>query len=100
MPVLFHRLATREFLAARRWYARRSPRAEARFVVAVADALRIIEANPLLASPYLGTHRWQRVRRFPYVVYFEPIAAGTIYVYAIALAHRRPGYWLQRVTRP
>jgi plasmid stabilization system protein ParE len=100
MPVLFHRLATRDFVMARRSYRRRSPRAEARFVTAVADALHAIQTNPLLAAPYQGNHRWQPVRRFSYVIYFEPIAAGTVYVYAVAHAHRRPGYWLRRVTRP
>jgi toxin ParE1/3/4 len=100
MPVLFHRLAAQEFVKARRWYGRRNAQVEARFVTAVADTLAVLEANPLLAPPYQGNHRWQRVRRFPYVIYFEPITAGTIYVYAVAHARRRPGYWLRRVTRP
>jgi plasmid stabilization system protein ParE len=100
MPVLFHRLAAQEFVTARRWYFRRSAQAEARFVTAVADTLRVVEANPLLAPAYLGSYRWQRVRRFLYVLYFEPIAPGTVYVYAVAHAGRRPGYWLRRVNRP
>jgi hypothetical protein len=100
MAVLFHRLAAQEFVKARRWYGRRSAQAESRFVAAVTDALTFIEANPLLASAYQGNHRWQRVRRFPYVIYFEPITAGTIYAYAVAHARRRPGYWLRRETRP
>jgi toxin ParE1/3/4 len=100
MAVVFHRLAAQEFVKARRWYGRRSPQAEFRFVNAITDALTFIEANPLLAPPYQGNHRWQRVRRFPYVIYFEPIAGGIIYVYAVGHARRRPGYWLRRVTRP
>ena len=43
---------------------------------------------------------WQRVRRFPFVIYFEPVAAGVVYVYAVAHARPRPGYWLRRVNRP
>jgi hypothetical protein len=100
MPVLFHRLAARDFVTARRWYARRSAQAEVWFVAAVAATLRFVEANPLLAPAYRGNYRWQRVRRFPYVLYFEPIAAGAVYVYAVAHAGRRPGYWLRRVNRP
>lgn len=100
MSVLFHRLAAEEFVRARRWYRRRSPQVESRFVAAVADALHFIEATPLLAPAYRGNHRWQRVRRFPYVIYFEPSASGTVYVYAVAHALRRPGYWLRRLTRP
>jgi hypothetical protein len=100
MAVVFHRLAAQEFVRARRSYGRRSAQAESRFVTAVADALLFIEANPLLASAYQGNYRWQRVRRFPYVLYFEPIATGTVYIYAVAHARRRPGYWLRRVNRP
>jgi hypothetical protein len=99
MSVLFHRLAAREFVMARRWYAVRSSQAEARFVAAVTDALGVIDGNPLLGSPYRGNYRWQRLRRFPFVIYFEPVAAG-VYVYAVAHARRRPGYWLPRVNRP
>jgi hypothetical protein len=69
MAVIFHRLAAQEFVRARRWYGRRSAQAESRFVAAVADALHFIEANPLLALAYQGNHRWQRVRRFPYVLF-------------------------------
>ena len=100
MAVLFHRLAAQDFVMARRWYAGRSAQVEARFVAAVGAALRVVEANPSLGSPFRGNYRWQRVRRFPYVIYFEPIAAGTIYVYAVAHARRRPGFWLRRVNRP
>jgi hypothetical protein len=100
MPVLFHRLATQDFVLARRWYARQGTQLEARFVAAIAAVLTALEASPHLSSPYRGNYRWQRVRRFPYVIYFEPIAPGTLYVYAVALARRRPGYWLRRVSRP
>lgn len=100
MAVVFHRLAAQEFVEARRWYGLRTAQAETRFVTAVADALIFLEANPLLAPVYRGNHRWHRVRQFPYVIYYEAIAAGTIYVYAIAHARRRPGYWVRRVNRP
>src|SRR5262249_61164078 len=91
MPVLFHRLAAQEFVQARRQYARRSAQAESRFVAAVNNALTFIKADPLLAPAYQGNHRWQRVRRFPYVIYFEPIAAGARHRYSGAPAPRRPG---------
>jgi plasmid stabilization system protein ParE len=100
MTMLFHRLAAQDFVRARRWYGRASPQAEARFVAAVGDALAAVDANPLMAPCYQGPYRWQGVRRFPYVIYFEPITPGTVYVYAVAHASRRPGYWLRRVNRP
>lgn len=100
MPVIFHRLATREFVAARRWYARRSPAAEARFVAAVAAAVRVIDANPAIGSPSVGPYRWVRLRRFPYLFHYEQTAPTVVKVYAVAHASRRPGYWLRRVNRP
>jgi len=46
MAVLFHRLATREFVEARRRYARIDPQIEARFVAAVRAAVQRIDATP------------------------------------------------------
>jgi plasmid stabilization system protein ParE len=89
MPIIFHRLAVRDFVQARRWYAARSAKAETRFMSAVGAALETIEANPMIAGPYRCNYRWQRVKRFPYLIYFEPIAARIIHVYAII--HAREG---------
>ena len=57
VAVSFHRLAAAEFVAARRWYAHRSPTAEARFVAAVRAAVQQIEANPTVGSPSFGACR-------------------------------------------
>ncbi len=100
MPVVFHRLATREYVTARRWYARRSPTAEARFVAAVQAAVRLIDANPSVGSPLRGPYRWVRVRRYPYLLHYEQAGPTTAQVYAVAHARRRPGYWLRRARRP
>ena len=62
MAVIFHRLATAEFVTARRWYARRSPAAEARFVAAVGAAVAIIKATPDLGATFLGRYRWVRTK--------------------------------------
>jgi len=69
MTVLFHRLATREFVAARRWYAQYSPATEGRFVAAVRTAVERIDANPHIGSQLQGPYRWVRTRRYPYVLY-------------------------------
>src|SRR4051812_27755471 len=100
MPVIFHRLAAREFVAARRWYARRSPRAEAGFAAAVGDAVRSIDADPTAGTPFRGPYRWVRVRRYSYLLYYGPPNAVVIDVYAVAHVRCRPGYWLRRVNRP
>jgi hypothetical protein len=100
MPVTFHRLAAAEFVAARRWYAVRSPAVEARFVAAVAVAVRRIDTTPTGGSPWVGPIRWVRVRRYPYTLYYEEVTPGNMQVYAVAHTRRQPGYWIRRTTRP
>jgi plasmid stabilization system protein ParE len=100
VPVEFHRLATRDFVQARRHYARQDPSVEARFVAAVREAVLRAEANPYLGSPTHGSYYWVRTRRFPYVLYYEVIAPDLVRFYAVAHARRRPGYWLRRTRRP
>jgi len=99
MTVLFHRLAMREFVSGRRRYAQYSPVTEARFVAAVRTAVERIDANPQLGNPYLGPYRWVRIRRYPYLLYYEVVASDLVRVYAVAHARRRLGYWLRRVDR-
>ncbi len=100
MAVTFHRLAAREFAAARRWYARYSPQAEARFTAAVDAAVRLIDANPSVGATFQARFRWIRVRRYPYLLYYRDTGTGSVMVYAVAHARRRPGYWLGRPNRP
>jgi plasmid stabilization system protein ParE len=100
MTVIFHRLATREFVEARRRYARYSPLTEARFVASVRAAVERIDANPHIGSSFRGPYRWVRTRRYPYLLHYEAIGPGLVRVYALAHARRRPGYWLRRVNRP
>jgi hypothetical protein len=100
MAVVFHRLATQEFVAARRRYRHIDPDLEDRFVAAVGRAVRRVDANPLLGSLFRGSFRWVRTRRYPYVLYYEVISPDFVRVYAVAHSRRRPGYWLRRVNRP
>jgi plasmid stabilization system protein ParE len=100
MAVGFHRLAIQELVRARRWYAHRALSTESRFVAEVQAAIARIDADPYIGTPTHGTYYWIRTRRYPYILYYEIIRADLIHVYAIAHAHRRPGYWLRRVRRP
>ena|SRR5688572_30029485 len=100
MTVLFHRLATREFIEARRHYARIDPMVEDRFVAAVRAAVQRIDANPHLGSLLQGPYRWVRTGRYPYLLNYEVIGPNLVRVYAVAHVRRRPGYWLRRVNRP
>ncbi|MBL8864730.1 MAG: type II toxin-antitoxin system RelE/ParE family toxin [Planctomycetia bacterium] len=98
--VAFHRLATREFVTVRRWYAGRSPATESRFVLAIDATVSRIAANPLAGSPAAGGCRWLRVRRFPYLLYYAPLGPNEVVVYAVAHASRQLNYWRGRMKRP
>lgn len=100
MTVIFHRLAASEFVAARRWYKRRDPALEVRFIAAVEAAVQIIETTPNLGALFLKRYRWVRTRRFPYLLYYASHNSSTVIVYAVAHARRRLGYWDRRVDRP
>jgi hypothetical protein len=100
MAVVFHRLAAREFVEARRRYARVDPLIEARFVAAVRAAVQRIDTNPHLGSLIRGPHRWVRIKRYPYLLIYEEIGPDLVRVYAVAHVRRRPGYWIGRVNRP
>lgn len=100
MAVLFHRLATREFVEARRRYARIDSQIEARFVAAVRAAVQRVDAAPQLGSLIRGPYRWVRAKRYPYLLIYETVSPGLACVYAVAHVRRRPGYWIRRVNRP
>ena len=100
MAIEIHRLAAKDFVSARREYARQDPQVEARFVAAVREAITRAEANPRLGSPAHGTYYWVRTRRFPYILYYEFIPPDLVRFFAVAHTRRRPGYWLRRTRRP
>jgi plasmid stabilization system protein ParE len=100
MAVRFHRLASQDYLQARRRYARKSARLADRFERALDSAVQKLAANPLLWPTFEAQYRWILLRRFPYVVYYEFIDETTIHVLAVAHASRRPGYWLKRANKP
>lgn len=94
--VLFHRLAAREYRAARQWYRQRSVEVASAFGVAVDRAIdRMVEdaeSLPVLTGPY----RYARVARFPYVLVLRRLEAAVVMVIAVAHTSRRPGYWRRR----
>ena len=94
--VTFHRLAAREYRAARDWYRQRSVETAERFCFAVDRAASRI-ASDIDALPTLtGAYRYARVNRFPYVLIFRQTAPGVVMVVAVAHTSRRPGYWRGR----
>jgi plasmid stabilization system protein ParE len=92
----FHPLAAKEYRAARAWYAERSISASQRFRDQVQRTIERIADNPNLGAPFRWNCRWLRVRRFPYLIYFELTASNQVRVYAVAHSRRRLGYWVRR----
>ena|SRR5438034_6830327 len=97
--VIFHRLAAREYQRAHDWYARRSARAAQRFQDEIRRVILQMAQAPDLGAVYNGPYRWLRLRRFPYLLYYEVVDPTQVTLFAVAHARRRPGYWLRR-TRP
>ena len=99
MPVRavdIHPRAAREARTASRRYARHSPAKAGRFQAAVYAVLQRVSAAAEQGSPLGERFRWMRVRKFPYLVYYEIRDPQPVLVYAVAHVSRRPGYWLRR----
>ncbi len=85
--VRLHRLALREYRRARSWYAKRSLRAESRFIETVAQAIIKIEDQVTLAPADEDNIRWVKTRRYPYLLYYEYFPDNVALV--LAIAHKR-----------
>jgi toxin ParE1/3/4 len=94
--VLFHRLAAREYRAAKDWYRERSVDVAQRFVTAVERAADRIAADAEVLPVLTGTYRYVRVARFPYVLVSRRVESDVVMVLAVAHTSRRPGYWRRR----
>lgn len=95
--VIIHPLADDEAEGARAWYARRSTRASLAFEKALSVAVDGVAINPLLGTPHGRKFRWVKLRRFPYVVYYQVFEEkALVQVLAVAHARRRLNYWRTR----
>jgi plasmid stabilization system protein ParE len=99
MPVLFHRLALREYRRAIAAYRRQDVEVVDRFIRAVEGAAARIDDNPSLGSPCFVAFRWVLVKKFKYVLYYRQLSDSLNLIYAVAHPRRRPGYWLGRIRR-
>jgi toxin ParE1/3/4 len=94
--VVFHRLAAREYRAAREWYADRSLETAFKFRTAVDEAVNRIAENAEALPGLFGGYRYIRAGRFPYVLIFRRQSTEVIFVLAVAHTSRRFGYWRRR----
>ena len=92
MQVIFHRLALSEYRRAIGWNRAQNIDVARRFVNAVEDSVERIRRYPALGSPCFGQYRWVRVKKFKYMLYHRQLSHSLVMIYAVAHAHRRPGY--------
>jgi plasmid stabilization system protein ParE len=92
----FHPEARQEYLGILRDYMLVSKPVARRFQESVVHAVKLISAGPEQWPTFDSPVRFLRLRRFPYVLYFEPLSEKRIQVLAVAHYRRRPGYWADR----
>jgi toxin ParE1/3/4 len=96
--IIVLRRAVEALNKARRWYRRRNPRAAENLVQRVDEALLKISRDPYLSQVWDSEHRYERVSRYPYLIFFR-IELQTLFVVAIVHERRRPEQW-KRARKP
>jgi toxin ParE1/3/4 len=72
LPIVFRRIASREFDNAIAWYEREQPGLGGQFKAEIDSYLEKVSRSPLLFRRIRGDARRAVVRRFPYCIYFLP----------------------------
>jgi toxin ParE1/3/4 len=96
IEVSFHPEARAEYLDALQWYIERSYQVGRSFQQEFGHCVALIESGPHQWPMFEDPVRFVRLRRFPYVLYYEQVATEQVQVLAVAHASRRPGYWRHR----
>jgi toxin ParE1/3/4 len=98
MKYRFHPEASAEYEADIRYYKKRQPGLQHRFVAAVEEVIARILEHP---------ERWRKIepdiqrcltRTFPYAIIYS-VRGEMVFIIAIAHGSREPGYWKHRVNR-
>lgn len=95
-PLLFFEAAADKARQAWLWYEERSARAAQRFRATFEGAVADIQNHPDGMPEYLHGTRMLKLKRFPYLLVYRETNVE-IQIIAVAHAHRRSGYWKQRV---
>jgi plasmid stabilization system protein ParE len=95
-PVTLHPAAEREYLSSLAWYLDRSPTAASNFQQEFVGAIQRISEAPERWPNYRNNCRRYVLHQFPFSIVYRTFPAQTI-VFAVAHAHRRPGYWKNRL---
>ncbi len=96
LPIFLRPEAQVDLLAARDWYERQRAGLGIEFAEAFEEMLARIEILPELYPAVLRNVRRGKLRRFPYVLYYQ-VLADRIEVIAILHGSRNPQVWQDRV---
>ena len=96
IEVAFHPDARAEYLEALERYLDLSHRVGRSFQQEVDRSIQLIESGPEQWPVFEGPVRFIRLRRFPYLLYYERVGAAVVQVLAVPHGSRRPGYWRRR----
>src|SRR5438132_1131059 len=90
-------VAQQEFDEAVEYYNAESPSLGDEFLIEVLSTFERIRQFPEAWHPYTPNSRRCQTRRFPYGVIYQ-ILESEILIVAVGHLHRKPGYWLDRIT--
>ena len=88
--------AVEDLAEVRRWYEARSVGLGNRFLSQAEDCIRRIQAFPDLCEQVCKAYRRAIVRRFPFVVFYEPSTDGII-ICAVFHTAQDPKKWRRRL---
>jgi len=94
-PLVFHRQAEEEYLAAVEYYERQRRGLGLDFQEEVERGTAAIRRDPERYPAYEDPIRQFVLRRFPYSILYAELA-DRIWLVAVAHHKRRPGYWKRR----
>jgi plasmid stabilization system protein ParE len=97
MEIRFLAVAQQEFDEAVEYYNAESPGLGDQFLLDALDALERVRQFPRAWHPYTENSRRCQTRRFPYGIVYQ-VLESEILVVAVAHMHRKPGYWLDRIS--
>ena len=95
MKYWFHPEARTELIESIRYYESQQPGLGRRFLEAIMEALRRIQAHPGRYRVVFVIWRQCRIPRFPFGIIYR-VADRRIEVIAVMHLRRKPGYWQHR----
>jgi plasmid stabilization system protein ParE len=96
LPLVVRAVAQLDMLAARDWYEQQEPGLGEKFVAATEQLFERITAMPEMYEVVLRDVRRAKLRRFPYVVYYQ-ILPDHIVVLAVIDGRRNSQSWRSRL---